>query len=185
MIDVDKTNRANQIIAIGKIGRPRGLNGDLYITPETDFPERFLDLKEIFVHTNKEWKNYNIVSSRLLSGRPLIKFEAVNNAESARRLTNCSVGVDKTNLVSLPGDTFFLHQLIGCKVFNFETSDEIGEIVDVEQYPANDVYLIKDKNSVFYRMAAVKDFVKEINMQDKTIMIDASGLVNENTKQEN
>ena len=38
-----------QFITVGKLGRTRGVHGELWVTPVTDFPDRFLGLKEIYI----------------------------------------------------------------------------------------------------------------------------------------
>ena len=59
-------------IIVGKLGRTRGVEGELYITTFTDFPDRFLDLNEIFVKERGEWACRRLKSSRMVGDRPVI-----------------------------------------------------------------------------------------------------------------
>ena len=49
----------------------------------------------------------------------------------------------------------------------------IGILKDVIQYTANDVYVVKDEaNRKEYLIPAVKEFVKEVDIENKRIYID-------------
>ncbi|RKY83281.1 hypothetical protein DRQ09_10300, partial [candidate division KSB1 bacterium] len=38
-----------EFISIGKIGRPRGIKGEFFIHPLTDFPDRFKSLDSVYI----------------------------------------------------------------------------------------------------------------------------------------
>ena len=164
------------VITVGKIGRPRGLNGELYVSPNTDFLERFENLTEILIKGNEGWEIIKVVSSKIISGRPVLKFNRVDNPEEAARLTNKLIGVPKEQAFVLPDDTFYLFDLVGCKVYDFVSQEEYGEIFDVEQYPANDIYHVKNLEGKIILVPAVKKYIKEVDINDKKIVIDLTGL---------
>lgn len=164
----------DDIVTVGRLGRPRGVRGEMFVTPETDFPERFEDIKEILVRTKDDWKMYKVEWSKMISNRPVIKFEAIATPEEAGRLTNRHLGVPKKDLVSLPEDTYFLFDLVGCKVFDEKSGDSLGLLVDVECYPGNDVYVIESESGKQMRIPAVKEFVKDVAVDQKKIVLDAS-----------
>lgn len=168
-----------EIIVVGRLGKPRGIYGEIFVTSETDFPERFKGLKKILVQNKKEWQSFSIESDRFISGRPVFKFEGYDSSESVSRLTNRNLGVKKTELVVLPKDSFFHFDLIGCAVYDLD-DELVGEIKEVDNYPGNDVYLIEDKKTKeTMRIAAVKEFVKDVDIKNKVIKIDRLGLVYE------
>ncbi len=67
-------------------------------------------------------------------------------------------------------DNYFIDDLIACKVFDLD-GRSLGRIKDVIQNSSNDVYIIEDKDKE-YLIPAVKEFIKEINIEDKRIVID-------------
>jgi len=116
-----------------------------------------------------------IESSRLVTGRPILKFAGINSPEEAARLTNRHLAVTADQLVKLPKGTYYVFDLIGCEVFD-ETGVRIGEVVDVEQYPANDAYVIRTDNNEEVLFPAVLEFVKEIDAEHRKIIVRNAGL---------
>lgn len=165
-----------EYITVGKLGRTRGLHGEIYVTPSTDFPDRFLGLKSIFVKSLSDWENLKIVSTRIISGRPVLKFKDVNTPEDAARLTNRELAVLKSEVFELPTDRFYIFDLVGSEVYDSETNELIGEITDVIQYPANDVYQITGPDNSLVFCPAVKQFVSRVEIDNKKVFVDKNGL---------
>lgn len=165
-----------EYITVGKLGRTRGVKGEIYVTPLTDFPERFVDQKEIFIDHRGQWVKYKIESARLVSGRPVLKIEGLDNPEDAARFTNRALAVPRNQLVELPEGSFYIFELIGCRVYDSKDGDLIGEIIEVQQQPANDVYVIRKKDGGEVLMPAIKHLVEEIDIENKKITIDKAGL---------
>ncbi len=168
-----------EFITVGQLGRPRGTDGEIYVTPLTDFPERFENLTEIFISSGDSWRKMKIASSKMISGRPVIRFENINSPEDAARLTNRYLSVPKNEIVTPPKDSYYIFDVVGCEVWDADTKKRIGEIVDVEEYPANDAYVIKADNGKRYTIAAVKRFVNKVDIKNRRVEIDPSGLIEE------
>lgn len=161
----------SNFIILGKLGRTRGVEGEIYITPDTDFPQRFVDLTEIYVKSRSGWQKRPLVSAKLISGRPVLKFEGVNSREDASRMTNLTLGVPIDEAVELPDDTFYIFDLIGCKVFAEDDDRLLGEVIDVEQYPANDIYTIELVTGGKVLVPAAKRYVKKIDISKRRITV--------------
>lgn len=170
----------DDLIVIGSLGRPRGVHGEIYVTPMTDYPDRFIGMSAIHVRERRKWQLKQIVESRMVSGRPVLRFEEIDNPEQAAKLTNCELGIKRDQLVQLPEGQFYLFDLVGCKVVDEQTEQELGEIVRVDQYPANDVYVIKTADDKSLSLAAVKQFVRHIDIAGKKVTVVAEGLVESN-----
>ena len=149
----------------------------MYITPVSDDIERFLDLDEFYVKSKSKWKKFEITKTTLIGKRPVVKLNGVNNPENAAVFTNREIALLKDDLEELPDEAFYVFDLVGCQVKCVNTDELIGEIKDVEQYPANDVYLIELENKELIRFPAVKHFVKSIDIDNKLVMIDKAGLI--------
>jgi len=165
-----------EFITVGKLGKTRGVKGEIYVTPLTDFPERFVDQKEIFIDHRGQWVKYKLESARLVSGRPVLKIEGLNSREDAARFTNRRLAVTRNQLVELPEGSFYIFDLIGCYVYDSENGNPIGKIIEVQQLPANDVYVIKKEDGGEVLLPAIKHLVMKVDIENKKIVIDKAGL---------
>lgn len=170
---------SDKYVTIGKLGRTRGLKGELCVTPLTDFPERFVDLSEIYVKLSSGWEKFRVVSTRVAGGRPAIRLAGIDSPEEAARYTNREIGVPIDQVFELPEDTFYIFDLIGCKVFEEGTDRLVGEIVNVEQYPGNDAYVIQTVAEREVLFPAVKEFVKDVDVTNRRIVIATAGILDE------
>jgi len=153
--------------------------GEIRVTPHTDFPWRFVGLKELYVRDHGRWEKRCLASSRLISGRPVVRFENVTTPEEAARLTNKEVAVPKNQLIALPDDTYYIFDLVGCEVQEENTNRIVGRVTDVEQCPANDVFVIRDVSGKTWRCPVVKQFVRTVDIKGGKITVLTSGLLGE------
>ncbi len=164
------------MITVGRIGKPRGVNGEMYITPMTDFPDRFIGLKEIYVDAHGIWEKKTVTSSKLISGRPVIALEQVTNPEEASRLTNRILAVPRDQLVALPENTYFEFDLIGAEVIDHAAGSVVGRLEEIQHYPANDVYVIRKIDGGELLCPAITEFVRQVDVAAKKIVIVTAGL---------
>ena len=164
-------------IVVGLLGKTRGVDGDLWVTPLTDFPDRFMDMKTIFVENRDQWEERKILSSTLISGRPVIKLDGIANRENASRLTNRRLAVLRDQVVGLPDDMYYVFDLIGLKVVDAASGQTLGVVTDVHSYPANDSYAIRLDNGEDKQLPAIDQYVKKVDLEKKEILIDPAGLI--------
>ncbi len=168
---------ATQYVLVGKVGRPRGVDGSMFITPLTDFPSRFDGLSVLYMRNRDQWDAIQITSMRFIAKRPVMKIDGVETPEAAARLTNRDLAVLRSDVVELPEDTFFVFDLIDCKVVDEESGRVLGIIRDVEQYPAHDVYVLTLVDGVELRIPAVKQYIKQVDITARVVTVDLTGLL--------
>jgi 16S rRNA processing protein RimM len=117
---------------VGRIARAHGIRGQVIVNPETDFPEdRFQPGAELFIERGGRIEGLRVTSARFHGPRPVIGIEGVATMNDAETLAGRELRVPVEQLVALPVDTFYRHDLVGCVV---ETRDgvRIGPVTDVE-----------------------------------------------------
>lgn len=152
-------------IKVGKIVNTHGIKGELKILPLTDDMTRFEDLEYVYVEKQKieiedVWYKKNFV---------MLKFKGFDNINDVLCFKGKYVYVDKENAIELPEDTYFIFQIIGLNVY-LKNGKFLGEIKDVIQTGSNDVYVVKNDNRE-YLIPAIKEVIKEINLDDKKVII--------------
>ena len=160
-----------EFVVIGRLGKPRGVRGALNVIPLTDVPGRFAGMKEIHVGFDGQWEPMKIASIEYMAERPVIRFAAVVTPEAAARLTNRELAVPRDEVAKLPKDTFFDFDLVGCDVIDDKSRNKIGQVADVEHFPANDVYVVNLTGGSQLRVPAVRAFVKDVDLAKRRVII--------------
>ena len=166
-------------IKIGKIVNAVALRGEVKVYHYSDYKERFEELDEILVERNSAKKHlmekYKIEGVRYQKDMAILKLKGVDDRNVAEALKDCDVYITEADLRELPEDTFYIRDLIGCRVINeaekAETAEEIGVITDVLQNSAQDIYQIKTASGKEVLIPAVGEFVKEIRIDEKTVIV--------------
>lgn len=160
-----------EYVSIGIITKASGLKGEVVVIPITDELQQFEKLKRISIKDqNGERKSFIIERARLISHRFIIKFENINDRDSALTLKGLYIDKRSTECEALPPDEYYIFDLIGMKV---KTTEDVwlGEITEVLTLPANDVYVIQD-GSDEYLIPAIKDVIKKVDLEQEYILIE-------------
>jgi 16S rRNA processing protein RimM len=154
-------------IKVGKIVNTHGVKGCIKCVPFTDDMERFDDLE--YVYTEKDNIKRKIKDVWYRKGTVYLTLENIEDMDTAETFKNTYISIFENQLRELPEDTYYLFELEGMKVYSTEGA-YIGEISEIYQPGANDVYEVKN-NDKTYLIPAVKEVVKEVNMKDRKIII--------------
>lgn len=152
-------------IKIGRIVNAVALRGEVKVYNYSGYKERYEELDRIIVD-NKE---YEIEKVRYQQEMVILKLAGVDNRNAAEAMKNRDVYITEEDLNELPDDTFYIRDLIGLEVT--DDSGHIGVIEDVLQPSAQDVYVIKTDNGQSIMIPAVKEFVKEVNIEEGFVKV--------------
>ncbi|HHX87381.1 MAG TPA: 16S rRNA processing protein RimM [Firmicutes bacterium] len=163
-------------IAIGKIVSPHGVTGSVKVLPYTDFRERCFQLRDVDVYVGNPGlppsKKMTVTRASVYGGFWLIKFTQVKTREEAAGLKGCLIYIFAEDRFPLPNGSYYYDQIIGLEVHDV-SGKYLGKVVEIRSTGAHDLYLI-DRASGKGReilLPAVKEFVKEINLEQGTIMV--------------
>ncbi|MGF1677527.1 MAG: ribosome maturation factor RimM [Rivularia sp. (in: cyanobacteria)] len=122
-------------LEIGKIVAPQGLNGELRVYPDTDFPERFeVPGKRWLLRLDAtEPQEVELIKGRFLEGKNLyvIQLASVKHRDEAEELRGCKILVPQSDRPPLGEDEYHLMDLVGLSVFMQENGEFIGTVVDL------------------------------------------------------
>ena len=168
--EMDSPGSEKQVV-IGVITRARGIRGEVNVKPLTDFPGRFNDLDHITLEmTDGSVGEYKLERSRFVNGTVIIKISGVDDRNVAESLKGSYLCVPLTETVPLEEDTYYIFDLEGMDVCDLE-GNRIGNILRVEQYPANDVLVI-DTTASEIMIPAVKHYVLDVDKAGNRIVVD-------------
>jgi 16S rRNA processing protein RimM len=122
-------------IEIGTIVAAQGLDGEVRIYPDSDFPERFIEPgKRWLLHPNKtEPEPIEFLGGRYIPGKGLyaVEVEGVEDRDSAEALRGCKLFVEKSDRPYLEPDEFYVQDLLGMEVFNQLTGQVLGKVTNI------------------------------------------------------
>ncbi len=154
---------------VGKILKAQGIKGEVKAEVITSFPEHFNDLDCLYIKKN-DYEPLEIENRRLAKNFVFLKFKKIKSRNDAEALRDAYLYIPEKELHSLEEDEFYYHQLIGLKVFS-EENDYIGEILEIENYPVNDVLVVKDSDKQKHLIPLVKDIIREIDVKSQKVKI--------------
>jgi 16S rRNA processing protein RimM len=158
------------LITIGKVLKPWGVKGEIKVQPLTDFPDRFLSLRRVYLVSpgGKEFA-CAVRSVRSHGGTPILLLEGYDTPEKSRAINNYLLKVPREEAVPLPEGQYYWFELIGMTVLS-EEGERLGEITDVFATGSNDVYVMKRGSKEVY-IPATKEIVKQIDRKARTMTI--------------
>lgn len=155
-------------ITIGRLTKPHGIKGALWVEPLTDFPDRFLQLRKAFIASKDQVFQAN-VGVRSRRGRFILQIEGIATRTEAEKLVNAYVEVEEEHLAPLGRNEFFLFQIIGSTVFTVD-GQSVGTVKDVWKFPAHDLWVVKGERGEVL-VPAVGSIVEKVDLEEKKIVI--------------
>jgi 16S rRNA processing protein RimM len=128
-------------LSVGFLRRPHGVQGEIIMDLHTDFPERMKSGRKLFV--GEEYKPMTLTNVRPHQLGLLVKFKGVETPEDAGMYRNQWVYIKAKDAPPLPDGKIYQYELIGFKVVD-ENDNPLGELVEILETGANDVYVVKD-----------------------------------------
>ncbi len=158
-----------QFLRVGVIKRPHGLKGEVKVYPTTEDPARFKKLKKVLLRTPKEDLTVNIRSVSFFKGQVIVAFEGMDRIEDVEHLRNCDIMVSREDAIPLEEGEYYVADLMGLKVIN-EDGSALGELVDVMETGANDVYVVKTPEREIL-IPAIKQCILDVDLEAGTMKV--------------
>lgn len=135
-----KSDNKTQMIMVGEITGAHGIKGQVKVESLTDYPEtRFAPGAELYLEAER--RTVKVLSASQHKGLYLLSLEGVDDRDAAQKLLHTYLSVSQDELPELPEGEYYHFQLVGLAVYEGETL--LGELTEVMQTGANDVYVIK------------------------------------------
>ncbi len=157
-------------LEIGQIVNTFGIKGQVKIVPFTDDITRYDELKEIYVEKKNELKLFQIEQVNYKKNMVILKLKGIETVEEAEKLRNCYLKIDRKDAKKLPKDTYFIVDLLGLDVYTDE-GKLLGKVDDIYNAGSSDIYVIKDELGKQILLPAIKDVLKEVDLENQKIIV--------------
>lgn len=159
------------LVAIAKLAKTRGLRGELVADILTDFPERFEDLENIIaVLPDGKRLNLKIENFWFQKDRVILKFGGYDSIEKSETLRNAEVCILESEAVKLEDDEFFDWELEGCTVETLD-GDKIGSVKEIMRTGGTEILVVQGK-SKDYLIPFAETICTEVDVENKLIRVD-------------
>lgn len=138
--------KSDDWLEIGTIVAPQGLDGEVRVYPDSDFPERFEEpgKRWLLCPNQTEPQPIELLGGRYMPGKGLyvVELAGVEDRNQAEALRGCRLLVPESDRPDLGEDEYHVLDLIGLEIFNQLTGEILGTVVNV--IPAgNDLLEVK------------------------------------------
>ncbi len=159
----------DDLFLIAEVKAIYGSNGFVLIDSFSDFYERFFQLNSVYVEVFGSVKKFFVEDVKELNGSFVIKFKGFDSSEDVQFFVGQKVYVEKKDVVKLSENVFFIHDVIGSKVY--KESKLIGVVEDVLVLPANDVFVVIDQNKKRILVPAVENYIESFDADEKSLKL--------------
>ena len=164
-------NTDGRLVAIGEIGRPHGLAGEVRVTPLTDHPERFETLRDCVLWdvARDRREACRVTAARQHGGALVVGIAGYVTPEAAAALTGRLLAVPEAEVLPPPEGHFYPWQLEGCRVWT-EDGQEVGRVLRIEPAAAQDLWVIGSDGRE-HLVPAVPEIVREVDLTARRVVI--------------
>ena len=155
-------------LAVGKLRKPHGVAGEIVFEVITDFPERLLAGRQLFV--GDEYNLLTFKNVRSFGELYLVKIDGIDDRDTAGEYRNQYVYVDAQDSPELPDGEYYHHQLIGLSVVD-DNGKELGTLTEILETGANDVYVISTPQEEEILVPALSSTILGVDLTNGLIKV--------------
>ena len=162
----------DDLVAVAKIARPRGLRGEAVAEMLTDFPERFGGLEHVTaVLPGGERRRLKIANAWFQKGRIVLKFNGVNTVEDAEALRGAEICIPEGDAVELEEGEYFDWELEGCEAVT-AAGEPIGKVRELMRTGGTDLLVVDAADGRELLIPFAEAICTEVDVEGKRITVD-------------
>jgi 16S rRNA processing protein RimM len=160
-------SEAVELLAVGTVVRPHGLRGELLLNSLTDFPEHLASVEVVYLGDRAE--PHPLARVRSQRGKFIIQLADCPDREAAEKYRGQVVQIKAEAAAPLPPGMYYHHQVIGLAAFT-EEGEHLGELVEVLETGANDVYVIRGEQGELL-LPVIPDVIRGIDVEGRRLTV--------------
>jgi|APTNR8051073442_1049403.scaffolds.fasta_scaffold05309_3 16S rRNA processing protein RimM len=161
----------SEYILVGVIVKTKGYKGEMIVIDIPKAIESVSDNIDVKIGYSEQFsKKFRLLQFKRYQKNANLKLKEIASDIEANSLREHGLFVLKTD-INRKKNTYIDHELAGCKVYNIQTNELLGEIVDIMELPANDVWVMRtDKAEI--PLPVIDDVIKSVDIEKKEIRIE-------------
>ena len=166
---------SDQLVAVGRIGRPRGVRGETFVEPWTDDPDQRFAVGSVLTTEPAAVGPLTVAAMSLASGKLVVRFEQSESRESAEALRGTRLMVTTGQRAPLTDpDDFYDTDLIGLAARTLAGAD-LGAVTDVLHAGGADYLVLTREGGQAgreYLVPFVRAIVPEVDLAGGRVVVD-------------
>ena len=168
MADPKATRQPREYLAVGRVLRPHGVRGGLMVRA---YSEAIRSLEpDSPVLLGEDRRPEQVQSIRPHRGQFLLYLRGCSDREMAETFRDADVQVRLEDAAPLPEGVYYHWQILGLQVVT-EQGQSLGELVEILETGANDVYVVRDAAGRERLLPAIRSVVAQVDEQAGRLVV--------------
>ncbi|HKS26223.1 MAG TPA: ribosome maturation factor RimM [Pyrinomonadaceae bacterium] len=161
-----------ELVAVARAVKTRGLRGEVVAELLTDFPERFEGLERLIAVTaNGKRLELGLEEHWFHQGRVVLKFAGYDSIESASALVGMELTVPESERVELEEDEFYDWELEGCQVETVE-GETLGRVREIMRTGGVEMLVVDNGAGRDYLIPMAEEICVSVDIERKLVRVD-------------
>ena len=165
-------SQPEELVAVARAVKTRGLRGEVVAELLTDFPERFEGLERLIaVAPDGSRQVLELEEHWFQQGRVVLKFSGYDSIETASALVGREFTVPEAERVQLEEDEFYDWELQGCRVETLE-GEPLGRVREIMRTGGVEMLVVDNQEGRDYLIPLAEEICVRIDTEQKLIQVD-------------
>ncbi len=157
-----------EFLEVGEIVTTHGIHGDMRLYPWCD-PGDVERAKKVYLD-EKGIQSFDVQYIKPHKNVYLVKLRGIDCPENARKFIGKVLYMNRNDIPMKKGE-YFIQDIIGLKVLDYENGTCYGEIYDVASTGANDIYCVRGADGKDTWIPAIPQVIGSVDIDGGTITI--------------
>ena len=163
-------DKMDDFLRVGVITTTHGIRGEVKVFPTTDDPNRFKELKKIFLDTGKELLELELEAVKFFKQLVILKFKGIDDINEIEKYRGKDILIRREDAVALEEGEYFIFDLIGSTVYT-EDGSKLGTLAEILTTAANDVYVVDTLEGKELLIHSIKECILDVDVTNRKIVV--------------
>lgn len=159
--------RSTEYLVIGQVMAPRGVRGELKVRCESEDPQRFLALREVYLGEGRV--RFAVRAVRFFKGQILLQLHGIEDRNEAERWQGAFVQIPLEEGLPLGENEYYYHQIEGLSVVT-EEGEMLGRVIEILPTGANDVYVVRGEREEIL-LPAIRQVILRVDLEKGLLVV--------------
>lgn len=158
------------LVCVGKVIKSYGVEGEVLVIPETEYPETLDEYNYFYIKYKGEERRLDVERVKKSGRRFIFKFKGIESIEKAKAIEGFYLFVKREELIEPDDEGYYIFDLEGLEVVD-EEGKRIGILDGVMKGKFYDYFIIIDELGKEIILPGVREYVKNIDLKGERMVV--------------